>query len=166
MLLSVPDYLSSLVLHIETGYFYSSVAYSLPFPGELTIPMDDGILIFAAVLTFDYCGMGKSGGHMGNLAGDMASLMRYLRAHGYPKIVCAGRSMGGGACLHAAHKPGLAGLVLITVSLPGIFILDSLFVILSTGTICAFMPQGLAAKSFPRRRESRAASAGHPSSRV
>ena len=65
------------------------------------------------VLNFDYRGMGKSDGKVGNLIGDMANILRYLREHGYPKIICAGRSMGGGACLLAAHAPGMAGLVLM-----------------------------------------------------
>jgi len=73
------------------------------------------------VLTFDYRGSGRSGGEAGNLAGDMAEVVKFMRWHGYGQIVCMGASMGGASCTLAAHEPGIAGLVLISSVMPAGF---------------------------------------------
>jgi pimeloyl-ACP methyl ester carboxylesterase len=117
--------------------------------GEFTIPMDDGLLLSAAltgngellvimangglslkddwdtfpetiashhhsVLTWDYRGLGKTGGVMGNLQSDMNAIMRFMRARGFSKFVCLGVSMGGAACEMIASEPGMAGMVLVS----------------------------------------------------
>src|SRR5262249_157725 len=65
------------------------------------------------VLTFDFRGFGKSGGHpqVGLLERDVRAATAFLSDSGFTRIVCVGASMGGTACTKAALKPGLSGLV-------------------------------------------------------
>jgi alpha/beta superfamily hydrolase len=55
-------------------------------------------------LTFDFRGVGRSGGELdqSKLDKDVRAAARYLQNQGYHQIVCAGASMGGTACLRAA----------------------------------------------------------------
>ena len=64
-------------------------------------------------LTFDFRGVGKSGGKLlyGNLAMDVSAAAQFLQDRGYQKIVCAGASMGGTACIRAAQDYSFVGLV-------------------------------------------------------
>jgi esterase/lipase len=44
----------------------------------------------------------------------MASMLRYVQARGYRRIVCIGSSLGGAACELAAQQPGMAGFILLS----------------------------------------------------
>lgn len=67
-------------------------------------------------LTFDFRGGGQSGGVLeyGQLDKDVRAAVHYLQSQQYRKIVCAGASMGGTACLRVAidDKPFIGLIVL------------------------------------------------------
>lgn len=65
-----------------------------------------------AALAFDFRGVGRSSGRVGERAldQDLAAAVQLLRDLGYDEIVCVGASMGGTACLRLAVDEGFAGL--------------------------------------------------------
>ncbi len=68
-----------------------------------------------AALAFDFRGMGQSAGTLSdaNLAMDITAAIQFLRDRGYDRIVCAGASMGGTACIRAALDGELSGLIVL-----------------------------------------------------
>jgi len=65
-------------------------------------------------LTFDFRGIGKSGGKLGyrNLVLDVDAAAQFLEDRGFQHIICVGASMGGTACALAAQDHVFDGLVI------------------------------------------------------
>ena len=68
-----------------------------------------------AALTFDFRGVGKSGGKLsyGELDNDVNAAVQFLQDRGYHRIVCIGASMGGTACIQSAQSHAFEGLVIL-----------------------------------------------------
>jgi pimeloyl-ACP methyl ester carboxylesterase len=68
-----------------------------------------------ASLAFDFRGKGLSGGTFltADLDKDVEAATRLLQTRGHQKIVCAGASMGGTACMSAAQREDYAGLIVL-----------------------------------------------------
>jgi pimeloyl-ACP methyl ester carboxylesterase len=73
-----------------------------------------------SALTFDMRCYGESDCSGGTEPGwvtlnrDMVAAINFLRAKGFERIVCAGASMGGRACVTAAFDEELAGLIIVS----------------------------------------------------
>ena len=72
-----------------------------------------------ASLAFDFRGVGRSGGEFrsANLWLDVQAATRFLRGRGYDRIVCAGASQGGTACMLAAQEEQYLGLIILASSM-------------------------------------------------
>jgi len=85
----------------------------IPFAGQVA---ERGF----SALTFDMRCYGESDCRGGTdpgwvtLSRDMRAALQFLRDKGYARIVCAGASMGGRACVTAAFDDELAGLIIIS----------------------------------------------------
>jgi pimeloyl-ACP methyl ester carboxylesterase len=78
-----------------------------------------------AALTFDFRGYGETGGSkdIARIDRDVAAAVRYLREHGYQRVILVGASMGGTAALKVAARDEFKGLVagVAAVSAPQAF---------------------------------------------
>jgi pimeloyl-ACP methyl ester carboxylesterase len=78
-----------------------------------------------AALTFDFRGYGETGGSkdIAHIDRDLAAAVRYLREHGYQRVILVGASMGGTAALKVAARDEFKGLVagVVAVSAPQAF---------------------------------------------
>jgi pimeloyl-ACP methyl ester carboxylesterase len=78
-----------------------------------------------AALTFDFRGYGETGGSkdIAHVDRDLAAAVRYLREHGYQRVILVGASMGGTAALKVAARDEFKGLVVgvVAVSAPQAF---------------------------------------------
>jgi len=72
-----------------------------------------------AALTFDFRGIGQSGGSLlySDLAMDVDAAVEFLQERNYQHIVCIGASMGGTACIRSAQKHTFDGLVILASTL-------------------------------------------------
>jgi len=68
-----------------------------------------------ATLAFDFRGWGRSEGTFlaKDLWKDVQAATQFLRGRGYSRIVCAGASMGGTACMYAARYEEYTGLIVL-----------------------------------------------------
>lgn len=67
-------------------------------------------------LTFDFQGIGQSGGAtaFAMVDKDIHAAITFLRDQGFTDIVCMGVGLGGLACAKSGREPNLVGLVLIS----------------------------------------------------
>jgi esterase/lipase len=67
-------------------------------------------------LTFDFQGIGKTGGETAfeKVDKDVKAAMTALRERGFVRIACIGVGLGGIACAKSGKEPNMAGLVLVS----------------------------------------------------